>query len=1084
MFKRNTVQKTMHIVLLALLTLFVSVPAFAQSTSASVAGRIIDGQGAPVAGATVEILHQPSGTKSSLVTDADGRFSTRGLRVGGPYTVTASKDDLDAASRDDVFLLLAETASVTLTLATDATQLEAMEVVGSTALSTFTPDNMGAATNITVEQIQEMPSIGRSIQDYVRFDPRIVQTDKERGQISAAGQNNRFNNIRIDGVPTNDNFGLNDSGLPSINQPISIDWIQEFNVGISNFDVTQKDFVGANINAVTKSGGNEFHGGAYALYRDSDMVGDEPSKFTAFNDEYTVGAYVGGPIIQDTLFFFLGYEEFQRSDVRADIGLVGSGASTVVQNVTQADVDRIVQIAQTQYNFRINDLNFIDNTDDKVFAKVDWNINDQHRMTYRYNNTDGQVLRIGAQNPTTLRLPSAYYTDNIGFENHALLLYSNWNDWLSTEANISYSKYDSSPTTDVRSPAVTVNINGTNVIFGTDNSRHANQLKVDTLTGYFAADMFLGEHTLRAGFDYEANDVFNLFLQNVFGNYTFQSSGTGAATVSAIDNFASGTWRSYTLQYANSGNINSAAANFDVSNVGFFVQDTWNYSSNLNFQYGLRIDRGMVGSEPPFNQSAFDRFGFDNSNTADGQVTVQPRLGFNYTFDSEHATQLRGGVGLFQGSAPGVWLSNIFSNPGTLSSVVTAQNCGPAATTLPCGFNADPNNQPRPTTAAAAQNVDFLSNDFTQPTVWKINLAFERELPWMGLVGSVEWLRNVTEEGVFFQHLNLGTPGGIGTLPGGVLPDGRNSYWTTVLPTGFNGTGGTAGGNQSRARRSAAFNNVILLSNTTKGEADNITIGVEKPFSDNWGAKVAYTYGKSNDVNPGTSSVANSNWNGRSVYNPNELVSSTSNYEIRDRYTGIFTYRTSSEEFPTTFGVFYEGRSGRPFSYGFAGDANGDGVGNNDLFYIPLQGEVSFTAASSAADIAAFWEYIASEDYLTANQGQVAQRNKGRSPFINQFDLRITQDFPGGWGNRAQVFLDIQNIGNLINKDWGLIDEVGFPYNLGVATMAGVEGGRYVYDVRNYVNETTGITTLPATIRRDAVGESRWAVQLGLRYEF
>ncbi len=1081
MFKRNSVQ----ILLLALLALFASVPAFAQSTSASVAGRIVDSQGAPVSGATVEILHQPSGTKSSLITDAEGRFSTRGLRVGGPYTVTANKEGLDAASRDDVFLLLAETASVTLTMATDATELEAMEVVGSTALSTFTPDNMGASTNITVEQIQEMPSIGRSIQDYVRFDPRIVQTDKERGQISAAGQNNRFNNIRIDGVPTNDNFGLNDSGLPSINQPISIDWIQEFNVGISNFDVTQKDFVGANINAVTKSGGNEFHGGAYATYRDSEMIGDDPAKFTGFDDEYTVGAYVGGPIIQDTLFFFVGYEEFQRSDVRSDVGVEGSGFSTVVAGVTQADIDRITQIAQTQYGFRVNDLNFIDNTDKKTFAKLDWNISDAHRLAYRYNKTEGSVLRPGTNNRTTLRLPSAFFTDNIDFENHALLLYSNWNDWLSTEANISYSEYRSTPTTDVKSPFVSININGTNVNFGTDNSRHANRLAVDTMTGYFAADMFFGEHTIRAGFDYEANDVFNLFLQNVFGNYTFQSSGTGASFVSAIDNFAAGNWRTYTLQFANSGDVNSAAADFDISNVGVFLQDTWSYNSNLNFQYGFRLDRGMVGSEPPFNQSAFNTFGFNNTDTADGQVTVQPRAGFNYTFDAEKATQLRGGVGLFQGSAPGVWVSNIFSNPGVLSSVIALRaGCGTATTTLPCVFTADPNNQPRPPGAPSSQNIDFLSNDFTQPTVWKINLAFERELPWMGLIGSVEWLRNVTEQGVFFEHLNLGAPGGTGTLPGGVLPDGRNSYWSTVATTGFNGTGGSAGGNLSRARSSTAFNNVILLSNTTKGESDNLTLAVEKPFADNWGAKIAYTYGKSNDVNPGTSSVAFSNYLNRAVYNPNEETKSTSNYEIRDRYTGLFTYRTSSEQFPTTFGLFYEGRSGRPFSYTFNGDANGDSITGNDLFYIPLQGEVSFTTASSAQDIAAFWDYIASQDYLTANQGQVARRNTGRSPFINQFDLRITQDFPGGWGNRAQVYLDIQNIGNLINKDWGLIDEVLFPYTLNVASMAGVQGGQYVYDVRNYVNETTGVLTNPATGRRDTVGESRWAIQVGFRYEF
>ena len=434
MFKRNTVQ----IILLGLLALFASVPAFAQSTSASLAGRIVDTQGAPVANASVDILHQPSGSKQSLVADADGRFSTRGLRVGGPYTVTASKDGLDA-TRDDVFLLLAETASVTLTLAADATEMEAIEVMASGSQSTFTPDNMGAATNITVEQIEELPSIGRSIGDYVRFDPRIVQTDKGRGELSAAGQNNRYNNIRVDGVPTNDQFGLNATGLPALNQPISIDWIQEFNVGISNFDVTQTDFVGANINAVTKSGGNEFSGGVYAVYRNNDMVGDEPADFTGFDDEYTVGAYVGGPIIKDTLFFFLGYEEFQRSSPAPDVGLTGSGASTIVQGLTQADLDRIVSIAQTQYGLSLGGSALpagIDNTDDKLLAKIDWNINDAHRMTFRYNKTEGVDQVLSNLGTRSYSFSSNWFQSNISFENYALLLYSNWSDSFSTQFGV------------------------------------------------------------------------------------------------------------------------------------------------------------------------------------------------------------------------------------------------------------------------------------------------------------------------------------------------------------------------------------------------------------------------------------------------------------------------------------------------------------------------------------------------------------------------------------------------------------------------------------------------------------------------
>jgi outer membrane receptor for ferrienterochelin and colicin len=1044
--------------------LSVAAPVFSQSTSASLSGRVTDPSGAPIAGASVEIVHQPSGSRRTVATDAEGRFSAAGLRVGGPYTISSQASGKESAEQTNVFLNLDEVSSLSLVMGGEPTSLDAVEVSATAIALTFSPDNMGARTNITKDEIESFPSISRSLQDYVRFDPRIVQTDKERGQISAAGQNNRYNNIKIDGVPTNDQFGLNDSGLPSLNQPISIDWIQEFNVGISNYDVTQSDFTGANINAVTKSGGNEFHGAFYGVYRNSDMVSDEPSEFLGFDDEYTYGAYVSGPIVQDTLFFFVGYEEFQRSSPGPNV-TIQSNPATDVTGLTQAHIDQIRQIAQSQYGFAIGDdrVPGVDNTDEKWVVKLDWNINDAHRLAYRYNETDGTVPRLSNLTRTRYSLSSNWFEDNLSFKSHALMLYSNWSDVLSTEANISYSNYDSVPQIPLRSPQVQVNVAGTpsSVYFGTDRSRHANRLGNDTLTAYFAADMFLGDHTVRAGFDYEANDVFNLFLQDVFGSYVFNS----------IDNFAAGNWQSFSVQAPISGDINSAAANFKFANLGLFIQDTWAVTPQFNIVYGLRMDRNDVNDSPAFNSAALTAFGYDNTETTDGQVTVQPRFGFNYSFDTERATQLRGGVGLFQGSAPGVWLSNMFSNPGVLTRVFPGQNGS--------GFSADPDNQPRPAGTAPAQNVDFLAPDFQQPTVWRANLAFEHELPWYGLVASAEYLRTVVDKGVTFEHLNLGNA--VGTLP-----DGRNYYWTNVLPTSFNSNGNTSAV-QNRSGRNRSFNNVILLDNTEGGASTNFTLGLEKPFADNWGAKFSYTFARSDEVSPATSSVAASNWQFRNVYNPNEEVISPSNYEIRDRFTAAVTYRAHwFENYPTTFALFYDGREGRNYSFGFTGDANGDGITGNDLLFIPSAGQVAYTAASSANDIAAFRRYIEEVDYLRENQGQVASRNALQSPNVNQFDLRVSQELPGFFAeNKAQVYLDIQNIGNLINKNWGQIDEIGFPYNLGVARFAGVNAaGQYVYDVSNYVNESTSAITYPTPIRRDTVGESRWSVQVGFRYEF
>jgi hypothetical protein len=1049
--------KGMQLVLWLLLTLFAASPAFAQSTSAALAGTVTNADGSPTAGASVEVIHQPSGSRKTATTDAEGRYNVRGLRVGGPYTVKASAAGAEVAAQNDVYLLLDEVVSVDLRAVGDATELSAVQVVGSAGDSVFSYDNMGARTNVTREQIENFPSIRRSIEDYVRFDPRVVQVDKERGGITGGGQNNRYNNVRIDGVPTNDQFGLNDSGLPALNQPISIDWIDEFNVGISNYDVTQKDFVGVNINAVTKSGGNEFHGAVYGTYRDSDMVGDDENdnEFRGFDDEWTAGAYVGGPIIEDVLFFFVGYEKFERSAPGASTCITGQSCTNVI-NISQAELDQIRTIAA---GYGLTDIGgqsrTSENTDDKYFAKLDWNINDDHRASFRYNKTEGQVLRLNTST-TTLQLDSNYYEDNISFENYAFLLYSNWSENFATEANVSYSEYRSLPAPFSLFPQVTVTVRpGASVLFGRERSRHANQLAVDTTTAYFAGDWFVGDHTIRFGFDYEDNDVFNLFLQDVFGTYDFNN----------IAGFQSGSWGRYRLQQPANGGIDSVAANFGYNTPGFFLQDTWAFSPNLTVVYGLRLDTTNVDGTPRYNSAAEAAFGFDNSDVPDGEHTFQPRVGFNYTFDSERRTQLRGGFGLFQGSAPGVWISNSFSNPGGLARSYDVRNGS--------GVSFDPNNPLIPATVNAAQLVNFLSPDFEQPTVWKYNLAFERELPWWGLVGGVEAVVTDTRKAVLFSHLNLGTPVG-------QLPDGRDYFFANVLPANFANNAAPA----TRQNRNRNFTDAILLSNTDKGRAENFTVSIEKPWENNWTAKLGYTYTQAEEVSPGTSSVALSNWQNRAVFNPNEEELNTSNYEIRDRFTGLFSKRWNFfEDAPTTFSVFYEGREGRPYSYVFTGDANGDGQGFNDLFFVPGDNAV-FTGNSTTQDIAAFRDFIASDGYLSGLSNEVTERNASRGDWVHQFDVRISQEIPFFGDTNGELYLDILNFGNLLNEDWGHIDEAAFPYTIGVARMAGVQSGGYVYDVSSFVNETTGAVTTPRLLRKDIAGESRWAVQVGFRFEF
>ncbi len=1073
-----------------------SAPAMAQQTSANVGGRITTAEQAVVAGAQVTITHVPSGTVSQATTDANGRYGARGLRVGGPYTITITKDG-QAETIENVFLTLAQTTQVDATIGADTSAtLETVEVTADALggpASPFSANAMGAGTTIVREQVEALPTIRRSIEDFVRLDSRIVQVDEERGGIAAAGQNNRYNNIRIDGVPTNDNFGLNDSGLPSLNQPISIDWIEEFNVGISDYDTTQTDFVGANVNAVSKSGGNEFAGRVYYSFRNDDLLGDEVNGRDVakpFVDEFTAGAYFGGPLIKDRLFFFAGYEKFEREISGIDNGIAGSGALNEFR-ITQAEIDRL-RAAATR--FGAADIGSVDavtaftNEDEKWFAKLDFNINDSHRATLRYNKTTGSDLQA---NPgaTQIRASSNHWANDITFESWAALLYSDWTDVFSTEANISYSTYDSLPTAFSDFQAVTVNfptgsITGANatVTFGKEFSRQANQLNTETLTGFFAGNLYMGDHEVKFGLDYESVDVYNLFLQAAVGSYTFAN----------LADFENGLWQNYTYQRSRTGNLNDVAATFDVGSVGLFVQDTWSVNYNLTLMFGLRADQSLVGGTPAANARFTNDFGVNNQNTPDGEWLVQPRFGFNYTFDSELQSQLRGGVGLFRGSAPGVWLSNSFSNPGVIAQ---SFNINTTATTRIPGVSLNPNSPFVPANAAPGQLVNAVSDDFAQPSVYRANLAFEQELPFLGLIAGVEYLYTTVNDAVHFVNVGLGAPTS-------TLPDGRQSWWLTNGTAGFNPANGNAAGtNRIRANcilvnpavafnaatNPCAYTNAIVLTNTDKGRSENFTVSLEKPWADNWYAKLAYTYGDSKEVSPGTSSVALSNWQNRVVFNQNEDTLRTSNYEISDRLTASFSYRFEffGESAPTTVTGFYEGRYGRPFSYTYSNDANGDGQNGNDVFFVPVMGQVGFSAASTAADQQAFWDFIQNTPGLAAYAGKVSQINGEKSPWRNQIDLRISQTIPLGFGKtKAQVFFDIENFGNLLNKEWGGVQEALFPYNVFVARYQGINAAnQYVLDVSNYVNETTGVASgVPVLPYRNF--ESRWAAQIGFRLDF
>jgi len=657
------------------------------------------------------------------------------------------------------------------------------------------------------------------------------------------------------------------------------------------------------------------------------------------------------------------------------------------------------------------------------------------------------------------------------FESHVAQVYSDWSDTFSTEFKVSQRSYDSIADTFSDLPAIAVRIGSATLNLGTEQFRHKNILLTDETNFFGAGTLYVGDHQFKFGVDYTSNDIYNLFGRDLNGVYTFDS----------IADFRTGTPRAYTSRAATNGDVNSIAADWTFENLGVFVQDSWAVNYNLNLLFGFRYDTPMVDDAPISNPLAQTLYGLDNTQTIDGNGLFQPRLGFNYTFDAERPTQLRGGIGLFQGAAANVWLSNPFSNTG-LNYVVRQQTAGSTVVFSPDPNNqpVDPNNQPVPAGTSLRQFIDIVSSDLEQPSVWKANLAFEHELPWYGVVASAEAILTQTETALYYQRLDFGNPTASGQ-------DGRMLYWNAA---GYNpgnwgqnssGAWAVASSVQNRANRPSSIDSVQYALPTNKGESQQLTLALSKPMTENWGWMVAYTYTNATEVNPLTSSQASSNWNNNSIFQANEEIASQTNYTIRDRFSANLSYRHYFfENYATDFGLFYEGRSGKPYSWVFQNDMNGDGV-VNDLFYVPSgPGDVLFENADQEA---AFFEFLAATPELSRYAGQVAGRNTERNEWVNQFDVRISQELPGFFGdNKAEIALDILNVGNLINKDWGQIEEIGFPSNRGVAYYGGIDPatGKYVYGFYVY-----GFTNdVDASSLRDVTAESRWAAQLTFRYRF
>ena len=1028
----------------------------AQNTSSAIRGTVADSEGNVLSGATVVIKHIPTGSTKTLTTNSSGNYQARGLRVGGPYTITISNAGYNSGLQEDVYISLGEIQDVNVAIAAESFDVEEVVVFGKVGQTIFSTDSMGSGVSISSNTIENAPTISRDVTDFIRLDSRINLRDN--GGFSVSGVNNRSNNFSIDGVSANDPFGLEANGFAGLGQPFNIDTIDQLNIQLSPYDVTLSNFTGANINAVTKSGTNEFTGSINYQYG-SESWSRDLDEF----ENTQISATLGGPIIKDKLFFFVGLEDTTRTLIAAE--------SFVDDLVSQAVADA----AQSVYGIDIGGFSApgIDQTKENVLMKVDWLINEDHRLSVKYNTNEDDSPRIPGTFNNGISASSHWYTNNYVSDTFAANLYSDWSDNFNTELRISTSEFDKAPLgvvgelsnlafVEIRNLGLDCSGNvifdgndddscengaaNDSVFYGRERFRHANSLSTKTKNFYLEGNYFVGNHTIKAGVDIQNNDIFNVFLSDALGNYQFNS----------LNDFINGNVNRYRYNVGVDPNDPAPAADWSWKNTGLFIQDNWLVNDQLTIQYGLRWDKPSTSDAPLLNPGFEEAFGYSNQNVIDTGV-LQPRVGFNYDMSNDLSMQLRGGFGVFSGGSPNVWLSNPFTNPG--GNVNSYQIFG-YDTYIPDGLaQVDPG-----ATSPPAQNVDVLAPGFKMPTVLKTNLAFDAELPWFGLQGTVEYEYTKQQNGIFYRNINLGAPTG-------TLPDGRISYYADPMGDVSSGNG--------PANANPDFNNVMELSNSGKGDTARATISLEKN-TEHWFVKGSYTYTSSSEVSPGTSSRAISNWTNTPIYNVNSQELGISNYQIGNAFTMQASYKNNFfGDTLTNISMFWNSVDGEAYSYTYDRDVNGDGVWDNDLFYVPNADEY---VMANPDERAAFEAYLVASG-LDKYRGEIPSRNLFTAPRVNQFDIKIKQELPA-WGMfRASLFVSIKNVGNLLNKDWGHVYTGSFD-GIDIAEIDGYnDQGQAILDFEGRDGNEDGIYTVEEQLSKRTVN-SQWQGQVGIRIDF
>jgi hypothetical protein len=1113
---------TTKVVLGAIFAFFMtitSVQVFAQTTAA-ISGTVLDEKGEGLPGANVIAIHEPTGSRYGAATRADGRYNIVNMRVGGPYKVTISfvgyKDDV----KTGINLTLGQDQRINSKLETAEAQLEEVKVVAARS-AVINSGRTGAATTVSNKQVTTLPTLNRSLTDFARLDPR------SNGGLSFAGRNSAYNNVTVDGAFFNNTFGLSGTiGGQAGAQPISVDAIDQFQVNIAPFDVRQGMSTGANVNVVTKSGTNELTGSVYGFNRSQDLINTKVGSVENPLPNTNVtqfGGRLGGAIIKNKLFFFASYEQETKTDPGTTFRATADGVTpdAFTSLAKAADLDKLSSFLKTKFNFDpgpYQNYNRLSQST-KFNARIDWNISDKHRLAVKY-----VTLRSWADQPPSGRgasvnqLPfqSSFYRINNNLDSYVAELNSSFGGKIANNLKVAYTQmrdFRETPYLPTNFPLVDIR-NGVSTqvttTFGYEPFTAFNVLDSDVLQISDDMTIYAGKNVFTFGVAYEDNQFRNGFAPDYNTGYIYKSfddfyNGVNNNLSNAVE---------FRQRWTNTADF--PFAKMRGTTLSFYAQDEINVAKGFKLTVGLRADgtsipievnRTTTNTFVP-NLSFRDGLKVSTDKFPDFTLLFSPRVGFNWDVNEQKKTQVRGGLGLFSGRVPYVWLSNQLSNNGVLFGSELSQNTNGVAGRV---FN--------PSVDAYRPKVDFTSvitplsynlaitdANFKFPQIFRANMAIDQTL-------GEGWL--ATFEGIYTKDINAINTENI-NLPSSI----RNAIGADNRPIFFNvGTNGfpstkfnringlvANGGTTLPANLAATspdISDAILIKNTNNGYSYALTGTIAKTFESGLFASLSYTYTDSRSVNDG-GSTAIGIWNGRAVSgDPNADVLSYSNYLQKHRILAFGSYKLNYSKWAsTTFGFSYSvGPAGR-YSYVYNGDMNGDAQTSNDLIYIPRDASeivlrnIPATATAPLYTAAQQWtdldNFIKQDSYLNSRRGQYAERNGAELPWSAQFDFKIIQDFYikiGKKTNTFQLTFDLFNAGNYVSSNWGLnqsairtslLSFAGYDNAAGFVATGSVPTGKPVFTFPF----RSGSTVLGETFQNNAGLTSRWQGQIGIRYIF